>query len=72
MEAELPDHPLLLRREVLGLTRMGRTALHNAVQRRTFPAPLQFSERHAMWRRADIAAWLQGQWVAPAPEWMDG
>lgn len=42
-------------------TKMGRTAIYNAVREHGFPAPYQLGTRMARWKRTEVLAWLDNR-----------
>lgn len=60
--AELPD--VLVIAEVAAVMRVSTKAIYNALYAGTF-LPLPCSERPHRWRKADVEAWLRGEYVEP-------
>ena len=42
-------------------TKMGRTAIYNAVREHGFPEPYQLGTRIARWKRVEVLAWLENR-----------
>lgn len=42
-------------------TKMGRTAIYNAVREHGFPEPYQLGARIARWKRVEVLAWLENR-----------
>ncbi|CAM5286056.1 helix-turn-helix transcriptional regulator [Eoetvoesiella caeni] len=42
-------------------TKMGRTAIYNAIRQHGFPEPYQLGARVARWKRTEILAWLENR-----------
>jgi len=42
-------------------TRMGRTAVYNAIRDLDFPQPYQFGKRIVRWKRVEVLAWMESR-----------
>lgn len=42
-------------------TKMGRTAIYNAIRQHGFPEPYQLGTRVARWKRTEILEWLENR-----------
>lgn len=42
-------------------TRMGRTAVYNAIRELGFPEPYQCGKRIVRWKRVEVLAWMESR-----------
>lgn len=60
---EIPPSLILVTNEILAVGRFSRTTLWRRLREGTFPAPIPDGGDHRRWRRADIEAWVKGEWT---------
>lgn len=52
-------------RDVMDMTRLGKTTIYRKIAANNFPKPVALSEACVRWRESDIAEW-QGQFMQKA------
>lgn len=55
---------ILRKPQVLAVTGMKSTWLHEAVKRGTFPRPVRLGARAVGWRKSEVETWLKSREVA--------
>lgn len=52
-------------RDVMDMTRLGKTTIYRKMAANAFPRPVTLTEACVRWRESDVAAW-QGQFMQKA------
>ena len=58
------QYQLMTLDEVLALTRMSKSTLHEKVRMGTFPRPVRLGPRMVRWLRWEVEAWIASRPVA--------
>jgi predicted DNA-binding transcriptional regulator AlpA len=62
--SQLPDRPILDRKDMCVLFAMSESTLRESIRRGAIPPPFTLGKRTLRWRRSDVEAFLQGKAVS--------